>query len=185
MAKLSDITAEYARQLLAYDPETGVLTWKARTPDMFKDGKFRTAAQECARWNTRFAGKPAGNSRNSVYIQVSINDRLYLAHRVIWLMMTGKWPDTDIDHDDTCKTNNRWRNLRGATDSQNHANVPRNKANKTGFKGVYLSPHGTYGASIKVNGKSRRLGFYKTPEEAHEAYKAAAQQEFKEFARTE
>ena len=89
--------------------------------------------------------------------------------------MTGEWPVIDVDHKDTVKSNNRWSNLRLATTSENGQNQQSPPShNTTGFLGVTLyKPTGRYAAFIKVNRKSRYLGYYTTPEEAHAAYVAA------------
>jgi hypothetical protein len=101
------LTREEVCDLLSYDASTGLLTWKFR-PDARKE------------WNTRNAGKTAGTSTKPYgYIQLAIYGKLFLAHRVIWLMMTGEWADEDVDHNDCNTSNNAWENLRKATFSEN------------------------------------------------------------------
>ena len=53
---------------------------------------------------------------------LTINGKMYRAHRVIWLWMTGKWPENDIDHEDRDATNNRWNNLGDKTKADNNRN---------------------------------------------------------------
>jgi hypothetical protein len=98
--------------------------------------------------------------------------------------MTGEWPGRDIDHEDGDGLNNRWRNLRLASGTQNQANRPKTARNKTGFKGVsFLKSRKTYFASIKINGKSRTLGYFASAEAAARSYDTAALDLFGEFAR--
>jgi len=92
MAKRIDITADYARQLLDYNPETGILTWKARTPDMFKDGKRFSAATNCKKWNTRNAGQAAGFASPDGYRMVSFFSKHLHAASLVWLLQFGVWP---------------------------------------------------------------------------------------------
>lgn len=72
------LTAERARELLVYDPETGALNWRV--------------ARGCR------SGALAGTRTSEGYTQVEIDYRLYRAHRVIWLMQTGKWPNDHLEH---------------------------------------------------------------------------------------
>jgi hypothetical protein len=120
------------------------------------------------------------------YWCIHINGHGYRAHQLAWLYMTGNWGRPTIDHRDTNPTNNRWKNLRLSTRSNNSANRRRNRNNKSGFKGVYLDGEtGKWIARIGKDRKSYFLGRHATPEAAHEAYVAAARRLFGEFARTE
>jgi hypothetical protein len=87
-----------------------------------------------------------------------------------------------IDHADLDKVNNRIQNLRPATNSQNQANTKRRPTNRSGFKGVAWNTNAKlWKAGITVNGKNNHLGYFSTPEEAHEAYCAAAKMIFGDF----
>jgi len=184
MAKVDALTAEQARQLIDYDPETGMMTWKPRTPDMFEPKGKKSASHICAWWNAQFAGKPAGCVNSKGYIVLGVYDVLYLAHRVAWLIMTGKWPEDQIDHEDTDRANNRWGNLREATASQNLANRAAPSSNSSGFKGVsWHKKTGKWAASIKKMGKTIHLGQFDTPEAAGSAYASATEHLNGEFAR--
>ena len=119
-ANRNALTAERARKLLHYDPNPGILTWKERTPDMFKDGKPGKygkygAERNCKIWNTKYAGKPIKCKRYDGYIVFRLDGFTYRAHRVIWLIQTGEWPAKDIDHKNVEEGNNVWSNLRAAT----------------------------------------------------------------------
>jgi hypothetical protein len=175
MAKRQDISADLARQLLDYDPETGILRWKPRSPEHFRPTRRQTAADRCKNWNSRYAGKIAGGKLDDRgYITVSIFDNHYLAHRLIWLIMTGEWPEHEIDHRYGDGGNNKWEDIRKATPSQNQHNKGLSKRNKSGFTGVTPSKDGKrWRARICLNWKEVSLGEFYTSEEAAEAYRKA------------
>ena len=187
---MSELTAERARALLDYDPMTGVLTWKHRTPDMFTSGRNNTAEGCCARWNSIYAGVEAGSrysapDKKTGYISLHIVGFGNLkAHRIIWLMMTGEWPKGLVDHRDLDGYNNRWLNLRDATNAQNKANCGAYRNNTTGYKGVYKTKQsGKYLAKIRDGKKLISLGTFYDPEIANAKYGVAAEELRGEFAR--
>lgn len=149
--------------LLNYDPATGVLTWKVDR----SNGKYR-------------AGSLAGYITPFGYRSVVIGRDHFLAHRVVWFMMTGEQPPECIDHKDCDRANLRWDNLREATHQLNAANRRRLFSN---LKGVHLSKWG-YIAAIGLNRKKQHIGVFATEEEAHAAYLARAKELFGEFARS-
>lgn len=178
---ITTLTAARLRELLHYDPETGIFTWRPRPVRVGFERNDRS-------WNTRYSGKPAGsvNKRRGgdSYRYITVDDTSYLAHRLAWLYMTGEWPADEVDHRNLDGLNNRWGNLREATGTQNLGNTRVNSKNTTGFKGVsFLRRTGRYYAQIRIDHKSRHLGYFDTPEEAHAAYVAAAERYFGEFAR--
>lgn len=156
------ITAEQLRELLAYDPDTGVFVWRVSSS------------------NRAAAGKVAG--KLNCYWQIGVLGRRYLAHRLAWLYVHGRWPTHEIDHINRVKTDNRIANLREATRSQNQANGARHNNNKTGFRGVGLLKWGRYAATIKINKRQTHLGCFDTAEQASAAYQKAVKELFGEFA---
>lgn len=154
---------DYLKSILQYDPDTGNFIW-------------------INHFGRRIVAGSIAGALNKGYIEIGINLKKYKAHRLAWFYMTGKWPQRNIDHKDRNKVNNRWNNLREATDSQNHANSKIQKTNTSGFKGVRFLQN-KFHAGITVNGKGIYLGSRPTPEEAHELYKEAALKYFGEFAR--
>lgn len=159
------LTQARLKELLAYDPETGIFTWNVKRG---KAGK----------------GAVAGTPGTGKYIVIQIDMRFYRAHRLAWFYVYGEWPKPFLDHENRCRTDNWIKNLRIGTKSQNMANVAAKKTNKSGFKGVSLCKHtNRWQAFITVNRKSMRLGRFDTPEQAHEAYCSAAKEHFGEFAR--
>jgi hypothetical protein len=169
--------------LLDYNPETGVLRWKYRTPDMFQDGKL-TAAQICAGWNGKHAGAVAGTPHNRGYLHIRIYGRDYLSHRLAWLVVTGEWPTAEIDHANLDKADNRWANLRQAARSQNCANKHVQSNNTSGHKGVHWNKKcGRWVAYIKKSGRRFYLGMFDDIDSASEAYDRASAEHFGDFAR--
>jgi hypothetical protein len=115
------------------------------------------------------------------YRYVSISNRKYLLHRLIWLYHYGYLPK-QIDHINGDSLDNRVENLRVATQSQNMANKPVRSDSKSRIKGVTKQGNKYY-AKICVKGKSFYLGTYETPEKAKECYDFAAEIAFGEYAK--
>jgi len=134
-------------------------------------------------FNTRYAGKAAGFKRPDGYIEVRLDGRIYLAHRLIWLIHFGSWPCRDVDHRDRVPGNNRIDNLRLATATQNMQNQTIRVNNTSGVKGVYFDK-GTmkWRAQIVVNGRAKYIGIYGSIVDAQAARRKAANENFGEFA---
>jgi hypothetical protein len=110
------------------------------------------------------------------YLCLSINRRKLLAHRVVWMLTHGSWPDGLIDHIDRNKLNNDPKNLRVASASENHANSPPSVRK---FKGITFHKRaGKYQAQCQ----GRHLGLFATQEEAAAAYDKQARVAYGEFA---
>ena len=87
-----------------------------------------------------------------------------------------------IDHIDNNPANNNVKNLRWATSKNNLANQGKQKNNTTGFKGVCFHKHiNKYIASIRINGKRKHLDYFKSAEEASQAYEEKAREVHGEF----
>src|SRR5580765_2401910 len=97
--------AVYLDQCLDYDPAAGTVLWRARPVEHFSN------IAHCNRWNTRYAGKPAGSIQNRGYHQIVIDDVKFLAHRIAWLMTYGAPVPQEIDHIDGNRANNGISNL--------------------------------------------------------------------------
>jgi hypothetical protein len=154
-----EISIEKLRALLHYDPETGVLIWKAR------GSKW---------WDGRYAGRPALQSVNAYgYHCGRIFNRHCFAHRAAWAIETGAWPEGDIDHIDGNKTNNAFTNLRDVTKSENQRNTRRPKNNTSGVIGVTWDRQaGKWKAQLGIKG-GKSIGVYARFEDAVAARKAA------------
>jgi len=144
---------ERARALLSYNELTGDLFWKVSRGRLAKAGWAAGTIVQGRRY-------------------VKIDGKFHLAHRIIYAMKTGAFPAGQIDHIDGNPSNNAWANLRACSFPQNMQNRKVSKRNKSGLIGV--SKHGNaWQATIAVDKVYHYLGRFKTPEEAHEAYKAA------------
>lgn len=106
---MPELTQEIVRELLDYNPETGVFTWRPRDRKWFNTDRIWNS------WNAKLAGKPAGTPHRSGYIWIGLNGKLLAAHRLAFLWMAGAWPTRQVDHRDRDRANNRWTNLRDAT----------------------------------------------------------------------
>ena len=167
-------TPELLRKLLRYEPDTGKLFWRERTPDLFSSGKH-SAAHRCNRWNSRYRGEEAFTANVGLgYLVGGIFDRLHRAHRVIWAMETGAWPLEDIDHINGVRDDNRMINLRAVSRTENMRNAKMPKSNTSGTVGVLChNPTGRWRAEIKVDGKALHLGLFDKKSDATAARKAA------------
>lgn len=150
------MTPEYANSLFDYNPETGVLRWRVAR------GKIKPGAV--------VASRGAGGC-----LTVMVDGRNYKAHRIIWLLVKGVFPDPEIDHRDRNQGNNRWNNIREATSSQNKMNRP--------SRGIYLDKRdGRWYARVTVHGKIIHCGRHRTKEAAAAARASAARMHYGEFA---
>ena len=150
---------EQLKQIVHYDPDTGVFTWLNSTSPRAQ------------------AGRKAGHLGNG-YKYISIGGKRYKAARLAFLYMTGNWPVDHVDHINRNKLDDRWDNLREATPSQN-------AANRGGWgnlpKGVI--PHGRkFRVFCGPVGSNRHLGLFETIEQASEAYERKAKELYGEFA---
>lgn len=151
-----ELTAEYLRSILHYDRETGIFTWKVLTSSRIK------------------LGDVAGSQNGQGYLQVKLQSRLYLAHRLAWLYMHGAWPKDQLDHVNRVRTDNRIANLREATNKQNHQNKSKHSNNTSGHPGVcWNKQRSKWVARIKHDYKDIHLGYFENLEDAIAARKAA------------
>ena len=152
---MTKITLTQLRAILHYDPETGIFTWRVKT---------------CRKV---VAGAVAGYMKPEGYTVIRINKISYRASRLAWFYVTGEQPLYDIDHIDGNPRNNIFTNLRDVTTAGNIQNQKRaHSRNKTGgFLGVSkLKSSKRWRARICTNGVQTVIGWFDTPEEAHQAY---------------
>ncbi len=163
---LMEITQQFLHELFEY--RDGHLFWKVD------------------RRNNKIKGTQASRLKKSNgYQEVTINKKKQYAHRIIFMMFNGYWPE-QIDHIDGNRSNNLISNLREATNAQNNRNTKLRVNNTTGFKGIYFHKQNkNFVARITVDYKEIHLGCYKTAEEASQAYKKAALELHGSFARLE
>lgn len=149
------LTPGRLKELLHYDPETGLFTW------LVDRGAYRCKGQH--------AGTPDATG----YLMIRVDYVIYKAHRLAWLYMRGEWPKEYVDHINGIRTDNRWSNLREASPAQNTINS-RPRRNKTGLPGVSASSKNRFKAMIRIDGAHVYLGNFSTAEKAHGAFKRAA-----------
>lgn len=157
------LTQEIVRELIDYDKETGVARWKVRNSKWWVDG-YRTAQGAANNWNSIYAGKEISSTTTGGYIQVYVLGKNYYLHRIIFLWVTGEWPNF-VDHINGNRGDNRWENLRSVDKIDNSRNIIRPKTNKSGCVGV-INVKGKWQARIYIADKNIYLGSYETKEEA-------------------
>lgn len=144
---IDDLNRDEVIARLDYEPDTGCLRWKK-------------------------TGLAAG-SNDKGYTRISFNNRSYKAHRIIWLIAYGRWPNGQIDHINGRRSDNRISNLREVTQQENQQNkLTATRRNKTsGLLGAHFHKgSGRWYATISVDNRKIHIGSYKTPELAHAAY---------------
>jgi len=158
------LTAERLRQLLDYDPATGIFVWKVTR------GSGRR-------------GSVAGYVKE--YVEIRVDGVLHLAHRLAWLHVHGKWPADQVDHRNGIKTANWIDNLREATNAQNQENAKRRRTNTSGFTGVHWDKRERkWLARIRAGGKRIPIGHFANIEDAAAA-RAEAKKQLHKFQPTE
>jgi len=155
------LTVERLRERLRYDPETGIFIWK------YASGQGRRAE-----------GTKAGHtSKESGYVLLWVDDRLYRAHRLAWLYVTGEWPPKLLDHRDRNRSNNRWANLRLANDKQNSENASLRSDNTSGSRGIRFDRN-RWVARIYHEGREIYLGRFERRTDAEMARVCAERKYF-------
>lgn len=153
-AKWHGLTQDRLRQVLAYDPDTGLFTWlvtlNARGPK----------------------GRIAGSVHPDGYRRINIDGKGYPAHWLAYFYTNNEWPEEHLDHINGERSDNRIVNLRPCTRRQNQQNkiLPKNKY----APGVMRFQNGKFGVNIQNSAGVRiYLGRFNTPEEASAAYMEA------------
>lgn len=164
--KLNLPDLEILNKSFLYDPETGILRWKAR--------EVRKEFSRTDRgFNTRMAGVEAGCDNGCGYLRILFNGKWYVAHRIVWKIQTGKDPIDEIDHINGVRSDNRFCNLRECNASENQGNQKLRRDNTTKLKGVHCR-NGLFYAQVRKNKEIRFKSRHSTAEEAHIAYCEAA-----------
>ena len=142
------LTQDRLKELVSYDPLTGVFTRKVRTSNSTKIGEV------------------VGGLMRNGYVRTKLDNKTYLLHRLVYFYMTGGWPNV-IDHINGIKKDNMWANLRSCTQQQNTFNKKISSNNTSGFKGVGWSKS-TKKWIVRVVGHkpTRYVGYFDSLEEA-------------------
>lgn len=137
------LTQERLRELLHYDPNTGIFVW------------LKTRSTK------HILGCTAGSKDTNGYQIIKINSLQYKAHRLAFLYMKGYHPEYEVDHIDRDPSNNKWSNLRHVTHQCNMQNKSKYSNNKSGVTGVYWCKRSKkWCASVKVKGRGLHLGYF-------------------------
>lgn len=143
------LTQQYLKEILSYEPETGMFFWKIRKAYNMKPGQI------------------AGAVHKTGYVYISVDNRGYKAHRLAWLYMTGEMPDQYIDHINRVAADNRFSNLRLVSAKQNCENCSIYKSNASGFRGVsFHKATNKWRATLRHNKKHIHVGLFDTAEAA-------------------
>lgn len=170
MSDDTSISPEELRQLLNYDPETGVFDWAEPNQSWFASRAHWVAYQ------SKRAGKaPLANEHSQGYLTGRIKGQMILAHRAAWAYHYGEWPAQAIDHINQNRTDNRIDNLRDVPQGENAKNQRRRSNNTSGVTGAYWdADRKKWAASISLpGGKCVALGRYDKLADAAAARKAA------------
>lgn len=151
-------SVEYLRKRLRYEPETGKLYW-------------RDDPTKRQNWRTMWAGREAFTAKNEHgYHLGALDYKMLKAHRVIWALVYGRWPQGEIDHINRVRDDNRIENLREANPKEQRRNMSKHKHNTSGVMGVsFDKARGLWRANVWENNKQVYLGRFKTMEEAIKA----------------
>jgi hypothetical protein len=181
MYSKEQITPQLLMDLLKYAPETGMLFWRPRHINHFRDVGGRCKEHISNYWHSRFSGEPAFTGTNGHgYLRGNLCGNFILAHRAIWAIATGSFPQNDIDHINSIRSDNRWCNLREATKSQNQKN--RKGYAASGLKGVYWDDQKSmWKVIVSGNLTKRHVGYFLEISQAEQAYKQAAKRSHGEF----
>lgn len=153
---------ERLKEILDYNPETGLFTWKEKR-------KWSKEVGSVAGYT--YTHPISGNK----YIHIHTCGKQWRAHRLAYLMMTGKECDSDIDHINGDGTDNRWCNLRTVSHTSNMKNLRRRKEGVgSGVMGVRWHKRANkWTADIYNNGKHIHLGLFVDFDEAVKVRKEA------------
>ena len=149
------LTAEYLREVLDYDPETGIFVW-------------RTASRRAR------IEKEAGCLNSKGNWMIRLDRRQHRAHRLAWLYVYEIMTPQQLDHINGNRADNRIVNLRVCDNSLNQQNLSLSGSGTTGYLGVtFDKKEKKFKARIKTQGVNKCLGLFSTALEASEAYLTA------------
>ncbi len=177
MKRTPDLTAERVRELLDYDPTTGLFVWR---PRLIRPGSLGGYDRG---WNTRWACTVAGTIDKDGYVCICVDYEIYAAHLLAWLYVYSEWPPADIDHANRNPSDNRMENLRLCNQSQNNTNGSMRKDNTSGARGVdWQKRDQKWRARLFIGKKEVTVGYFDSREKAVAARRDAALVHYGEFA---
>lgn len=133
------ITQQYLQEILNYDSESGLFIWSKPICGRIKVGQI------------------AGTIHQQGYIKIQIKSKVYAAHRLAFLYMTGNMPLLDVDHINRNTSDNRFSNLRLCSPSENSCNRELPTISTSGIKGLsYHSKDKAWVARVMIEGRTHR-----------------------------
>lgn len=157
--KEAALSPQLIQELVEYNPLTGELIWKRRSPKHFSQENIRhTPEHVCEFWNSRFSGRSVGGTLNPKgYRMIRVMRKAFLAHRVAWAVYYSTWPDGEVDHIDHDTSNNTIVNLRAVDRQNNLRNASMRTDNSSGVTGVRrLKDNSAWVAFITLSPGCRR-----------------------------
>lgn len=146
---MNKLTQERLKELVSYDPETGIFIRKVTTAP------------------NAMVGDVAGHVGTNGYVVIYIDGKRYKAQVLAWLYMTGAFPKNQIDHKDLVKHNNKFSNLRDVSVGMNQKNKRTISSNTSGVAGVvWHSSHGKWLVNAFVNKHRKYLGYFDSFDDA-------------------
>lgn len=166
---MNTISRQRLLHLFDVDLERGQLFWR-RAPN----GKRRAGDM---------AGCPAKDGGGKIYWVITIDRKIYRRGRLLFFLAHGRWPVPTVDHRDGDSLNDRQKNLREATYSQNSQNRSTHRKASALPRGVSRNAgKSRFKAKVVFQKRDYNLGYFDTPEEAHAAYLAKRKELFGEYA---
>ena len=140
------LTQTRLKELLRYDPDTGIFVWQVSRNQNVSIGSVAGCLH-----------KANGKS----YIRIKVDKKSYYAHRLAVLYVKGMFPLNDIDHEDGNGLLNKWENIRVTDHSGNMKNRRLHKNNKLRINGIRFNNRlKKYHARVMVNKKAIHLGYF-------------------------
>jgi len=156
------ITTNRIRELMDYDKETGIATWRVKPHPN----------------SSRVPGEQIGSLNGGGYLICRIDRKWYRVHRLVWFYVFEEWPDV-IDHINGDRTDNRLSNLRNTSVAGNNLNISKHREGSPPFL-RYRAKEGKWEAyltkRVSPTGKKLHLGTFNSKEEAEK--KVAEQLKF-------
>jgi hypothetical protein len=162
---MNTVPVEMLQQIFTCDPASGVIFWKIPRRGVMP-------------------GDVAGHiCKSTGYTKIMFAQRSFRAHRILWALTYGSWPEVDVDHINGNRSDNRIANLRLASRAENIRNMKTRTKKKCALKGAtpYKGRADKFVAQIRIDGKQRKLGVFPTEREAHDAYCEVAVKAFGRF----
>ena len=134
---MKGLTQERLKEVISYNPDTGIFKWIKPTTTSVKADTIITS------------------KNRQGYLRVMLDTKLYMCHRLAFLYMEGRIPEY-VDHINNIVDDNRWVNLREATYNENNFNRLINYNNTVGIKGIsFRRAYGEHGyiARVQIYGK--------------------------------